>query len=162
MKSLPNYGGLFLINMLKRFLQKVKPAVHKKYLILLAGIAWFGVGIMLADKAISWFIETQVQLFVYFAIGFGLSLVIHHFGFLRIADKNLKRIAEMKGGLRCAFSFIRWQSYVLILIMISFGIILRNSGLPMQFVGIVYLTIGLSLIFSSIRYFRYFFKNLIE
>ena len=86
-------------------------------------------------------------------------MVFHHFGFLRIADKNLKRIEEME-GLRCVFSFIKWQSYVLILVMISFGIIIRHSGLPFQYVGIMYLTIGLSLIFSSIRYFRYFFKLL--
>jgi len=143
----------------KGFTQKIKPAIQKKYLILLAGIAWFDVGIMLTDKAFVWFIESDIKIFVFSLIAFGFALVFHHVGFLRIADKNLRRIAKMEGGLRCAFSFIRWQSYILILVMISFGILLRHSGLPMHYVGIVYLTIGLSLMFSSIRYFRYFFKN---
>lgn len=144
---------------LKRFFKYFKPAIQKKYLILLAGIAWLGVGIMLTDKAFVWFIESDIKIYVFSLIAFGFALVFHHVGFLRIADKNLKRIAEMEGGLRCAFSFIKWQSYLLIFVMISFGIILRHSGLPMQYVGIVYLTIGLSLMFSSIRYFRYFFRN---
>ena len=77
---------------------------------------------------------------------------------VRIADKNLKRIEEME-GLRCVFSFIKWKSYVLILVMISFGIVIRHSSLPLQDIGIIYLTIGLSLIFSSIRYFRFFLKS---
>lgn len=145
--------------MIKDFAQKIKPAIQKKYLILLAGVAWFGVGVMLSDKAFVWFIDANIKILLFTLIGFLLALVFHHFGFLRIADKNLKRIAEMEGGLRCAFSFIRWQSYLLILIMISFGIILRHSGIPLHYVGIIYLTIGLSLVFSSIRYFRYFFKS---
>jgi hypothetical protein len=139
-------------------INELKPAVQKKYLILLAGLAWFGVGVMLADKAFVWFIEINDNILLFSFIGFVFAMVFHHFGFLRIADKNLQRISEME-GLRCIFSFIKWQSYVLILVMISFGVILRQSGLPMQYVGIVYLTIGLSLILSSIRYFRFFLKK---
>ena len=144
--------------MLKERIEELKPAVKKKYLILLAGLAWLGVGIMLAKKAFHWFVEINDKILLYSLIGFTFALIFHHFGFLRIADKNIKSIEEME-GLRCIFSFIKWKSYVLILVMISFGIVIRHSSLPLQDIGIIYLTIGLSLVFSSIRYFRFFLKS---
>jgi hypothetical protein len=91
--------------------------------------------------------------------GIILGLLTHHFGFLKIVDKNLIRIKPMDEK-PCAFSFMSWKSYLLVIIMISMGVILKNSDLPKHYLAIVYLAIGLALSLSSIRYFRVFLNQM--
>lgn len=74
------------------------PSVNKRVLILLAGFLWICVGVMLDIFAVSWLITYGQNLaFAFAAAGFCVSLIIHHFGFLRIVDKNLGRISKMEG-----------------------------------------------------------------
>ncbi|HCT31340.1 MAG TPA: hypothetical protein DIW31_11580 [Bacteroidales bacterium] len=134
--------------------EHLKPAVNKPILLFLSGIMWLCVGIMLNTFAIHWLIAYGRSLSLLFAgIGFVISLVIHHFGFLKIADKNLGRINNLNAK-PCLFSFMSWKSYIIVAIMVSLGITLRHSTIPKQFLAIIYIGIGLALIFSSIRYFR--------
>jgi hypothetical protein len=137
------------------FLQeRFKPAVSKSFLLFLAGFMWIAVGIMLTSFATRWLIAYGKSLaLLYAAVGLGLSLVIHHYGFLRIVDKNLGRISKMEGK-RCAFSFITWRSYIIVAMMITMGIMLRHSAIPKQYLSILYIGIGMALILSSIRYFK--------
>jgi len=137
------------------FLQeRFKPAVSKSFLLFLAGFMWIAVGIMLTSFATRWLIAYGKSLaLLYAAVGLALSLVIHHYGFLRIVDKNLGRISKMEGK-RCAFSFITWRSYIIVAMMITMGIMLRHSAIPKQYLSILYIGIGMALILSSIRYFR--------
>ena len=135
--------------------QKWKPGVHKRVLLLIAGLTWVGVGIMLDGWSYSWLKdENPSSLLLMSMIGFVLGLILHHFGFLRIVDKNLGRIMPMEGK-QCVFSFMPWKSYALILIMILIGYILRHSALPKCYLAILYSGIGTALILSSVRYLRY-------
>jgi hypothetical protein len=93
------------------------------------------------------------------SVGFVCSLGIHHFGFLRIVDRNLDRILPMEGR-RCIFSFMPWKSYLLILIMIAFGVLLRHSPIPKIYLSVLYVAIGTALILSSLRYLRYLILTL--
>lgn len=137
---------------------KFKPGVPKSVLLFLAGFAWVCVGTMLLTYAFSWLSEeTGATLFV--CAGFSLALLVHHFGFLKIADRNLERILPMDGN-RCFFSFINWKSYLVILVMVAMGMILRHSQIPRQYLSILYTGIGLALLFSSVRYFRLFIKEI--
>lgn len=145
-------------------LKILKPSVDKKILILLAGFAWVGVGMMLLIKVYGWLQTEQFYpTLICMVIGTGLALVIHHFGFLKIVDKNLDRIYPMSGK-RCLFSFIPWKSYLMIALMITMGMLLRLSPIPKIYLSVVYIAIGLSLVFSSMRYLRVFiiesFKDL--
>lgn len=135
-------------------LQKLNPAVDKKYLIMLAGIIWCGVGIMLISFAVSWLNKYDGKgTGWYYLAGFAAAMPIHHFGFLRLADKNIERLMAVEGK-KCLFSFITWESYLIIIIMVSMGIALRHSSLPKQYLSILYNGIGLGLFLSGIRYFR--------
>lgn len=135
---------------------KFKPAVPKKILLFIAGLMWCGVGIMLTSMAVHW-LKVYDGSPWYFAVpGIIAALVIHHFGFLKIVDKNLGRIARLPGK-PCIFSFISWKSYLIILIMVTLGITLRHSPIQKHWLSIIYLGIGLSLFLSSIRYFRNLF-----
>lgn len=143
-------------------LKKLNPAVDKKILVLLAGSMWCGVGVMLISLAIRWLIIYNGPVKWIFSIsGFMAALPIHHFGFLKIADKNLNRLLPLSEK-RCIFSFMTWRSYIIVLIMVSMGIALRHSQLPKEYLSILYNGIGLALFLSGIRYFRFFFLLLLN
>ncbi len=139
---------------MKEVLVRLKPGVHKKVLIFLSGLMWMGVGFMLCSLAWKWLAVYQGRLWFFFpSAGFMAAMLIHHFGFLKLANKNLARISAMKGK-PCLFSFISWKSYFLVALMITIGIALRHSALPKQWLSIIYIGIGLALALSSFRYFR--------
>ncbi len=141
-------------------LEKYKPAVKRNFLLLIAGIVWECVGIMLLILAFSWLsASSNTNIHVIVGAGVVFALLAHHFGFLRIADKNLNRILPMDEK-KCLFSFISWKSYLVIVVMISMGVLLRHSTIPKKHLAILYIGIGLALILSSIRYMRFFYKEI--
>jgi hypothetical protein len=135
-------------------IEKYKPAVNKKILLILSGIMWMGVGIMLNTLAYKWLHDfTGNYKFADAGLGFAGAMIIHHFGFSKIADKNLGRISGLKGK-PCIFSFMSWKSYLIVLVMVSMGVCLRHSTIPKQYLSIIYIGIGLALFLSSLRYFK--------
>ncbi len=141
-------------------LKKLNPAVDKKILVLLAGVMWCGVGIMLVSFALSWLsVCTVAEKVIFYSAGFLAAMPIHHFGFLKIADKNLKRLLPFTQK-KCVFSFMTWRSYLIVLVMISMGITLRHSAIPKRYLSVLYNGIGLALFLSGIRYLRFFVKLL--
>ncbi len=138
-------------------LEAWKPGVPKRVLPLIAGSVWIGVAVMLNWLSYSWLrAESRDSAFLVLLIGFVGALVIHHFGFLRLVDKNLARIIPMEGR-RCVFSFMPWKSYVLIMVMIFMGFLLRHSPIPKLYLAGLYTAIGTALLLSSVRYLRYYF-----
>lgn len=135
-------------------LRKFTPRADKKVLIFLAGLMWCGVGVMLIRYAVSWLsvLNIKVQV-IFFGIGFSAALLIHLYGFSKIADKNLKRLLPMEVK-KCVFSFMTWKSYIIVLFMVSLGITLRHSSLPKQYLSVVYNGIGLALFLSGTKYLR--------
>jgi hypothetical protein len=89
-------------------------------------------------------------------IGFSAAIVIHLYGFSKIADKNLNRLLPMEVK-KCVFSFMTWKSYLIVLFMVSLGITLRHSSLPKQYLSIVYNGIGLALFLSGTKYLKAIF-----
>lgn len=140
-------------------IKKYKPAVPKAVLLFLAGGLWFGVGCMLLLLAASWLREAaQINRALFAGSGVVLALLIHHFGFSKIVDKNLGRILPAQEK-KCMFSFMPWKSYLLIPVMVALGILLRHSALPKHYLAILYIAIGLALLLSGVRYMRYFLKE---
>ena len=139
---------------MNRRITNIKPAVNKKVLLFLAGFMWLGVGTMLLFISFFWLNAFQVHgSFLFSAIGVAVALVVHHFGFLKIVDKNLGRILPM-AGTKCIFSFITWKSYILVAVMVVMGSLLRHSPIPKPYLSTLYIGIGLALILSSVRYLR--------
>lgn len=129
-------------------------------LLFLSGIVWDCVGIMLLILAFSWLrLTPDVNIYLFTGTGILLALASHHFGFLRIVDTNLKRILKTDDK-KCLFSFIPWKSYLIIIVMITMGAILRHSMIPKQYLAILYIGIGLALILSSVRYIRVFIREI--
>jgi hypothetical protein len=134
------------------------PGVSKTWLILLAGLLWMGVGLMLCRFAAGWLTGYKAgNPYVYAITGVLAALVIHHFGFLKIVNRNLDRMALLPDKC-CVFSFMSWKSYLLVAVMMAMGITIRHSTIPKQILSVLYLGIGLALILSSLRYIRKFIR----
>ncbi len=86
-----------------------------------------------------------------------LSLLIHHFGFLRLVNRNIGRIDALKDKI-CIFAFQPMKSYLIVIIMITIGIILRHSSIPKPYLSVIYIGFGGAMFLSSIRYFRAFIQ----
>jgi hypothetical protein len=138
--------------------KKYDPAVDKRILIALSGLLWSIVGLMLCSLAFKWLSQLTLNNTIWFgAAGIVLSLLIHHFGFLKLVDRNIERIISKEGKV-CIFAFQPWKSYLIITFMIGMGMILRHSPLPKPYLSIIYVGFGGAMILSSIRYHRIFFK----
>jgi hypothetical protein len=145
---------------MKTKISKFDPAVDKRILVAVSGTIWTAVGILLCTRAVNWLSDAANQKALWPGIaGVLLALVIHHFGFVKLANKNINRIMAKKGKV-CIFGFQPWKSYFIILIMISMGIILRQSSIPKTYLSIIYMGFGGAMLLSSIRYHRIFFKLL--
>jgi len=133
---------------------RLVPVVDKKILVLLSGIMWCGVGIMLVGFAATWLSHFHRKMIYYFT-GFLFAMPVHHFGFLKIAAKNLSRLMPITEK-KSFFSFMTWKSYIIVIIMMSLGITLRHSGIPKNYLSVLYICIGLALFLSGLRYLRIF------
>ena len=141
-------------------IDKFNPAVSKSVLLFLAGFVWIIAGTILLYNSYLWLSsKTGYTALPFISFGILFALLIHHLGFLKIVDKNLKRILLMNEK-KCIFSFITWKSYITIAIMITGGTLLRHSEIPKLYLAIIYIGIGLALILSSIRYMRFFKQSL--
>jgi len=143
-----------------RKIDRLRPAVANSTLILLAGLVWTGVGILLLSYSWSWLsVESQATVYLFSAAGVAAALIIHHFGFLRIADRNLERILRTEDR-KCLFAFIPYRSYLTIALMVLMGALLRHSSIPRTYLSVLYTGIGLALVLSSVRYLRIYRKEL--
>jgi len=129
--------------------------VEKNILLLIAGLIWIAVGSLLIGFSYFWLRDEGNNAVIRtVASGIIISLFVHHFGFLKVVDKNLGRILPMQGK-KCVFSFMSWKSYILMLVMAATGILLRHSPIPRTYLSVLYIGIGAALILSSIRYLRF-------
>ena len=136
-------------------LNKLKPSVNKKCLILISGIMWSGVGVLLNWIASKWLPAfEQWQIIFTYSLGLVMGLIISSFGFSKLAKKNSDRIMKYPEKV-CVFGFQRWQMYILIVIMMSMGFFMRTTSfLPKYLLAPVYVAIGLALFISSFVYYK--------
>ncbi len=135
------------------------PKVHKNILILIAGILWSGVGVLLNFFASRWFhLLSQNEFILVIIGGVILGTAISYFGFSGLAQKNIDRI-NLYDDKVCLWAFQKWQSYILIIFMISLGIFMRKSGyIPKNILTPIYIGIGFALFTASFKYYFFLIK----
>lgn len=132
---------------------KYKPAVPQKWLIGLAGILWSGVGAMLCIQAFFWLKAAAVEQVVPLSIGgILLACIAYRFIFSQIAQSNIYRIGSLSTE-SCIFAFQAWKSYLVIVLMVVIGLVLRGSPFPKHYLSVVYIAIGGALFLSSLKYY---------
>ncbi len=135
--------------------------VKKVSLILVVGIVWTLVGLMLIKKAVVFLDNmTDNHLIISFIGGLVLGLVKLFFVFKKSTVHNINRIMSMKDDKVFILAFHTLKFYFLIALMIGTGIFLRHSSyIPKYVVTSLYFGIGIGMIVSSLRYYKYYYNN---
>ena len=135
------------------------PRVNKNILILISGVLWTGVGIFLINIASRWFaLLTQNELILSIIFGILLGTAISYFGFSYLAVKNIERINFYTDKV-CVWAFQKWQTYFLIIFMISLGVFMRKTSIVPKFLLTPrYIGIGFALFTASFKYYIFLYK----
>ncbi|MBV5305668.1 MAG: hypothetical protein J0652_03130 [Desulfobulbaceae bacterium] len=132
--------------MIRRTLIKFKPGVPRQIHLLLAASLWSIIGIFLMIRGMSWLTTTErLWLTIPAVIAGSLKSL---FILDNSARKGVHRILELADG-TCLGAVYSIKTWLLVLVMIGSGIVLRHSSLPKELLGGVYMTIGWALFFSS-------------
>ncbi len=143
-------------------LKGLKPGVSKNWLIALAGLMWSVVGLLLCRLAYHWLTVIDLKGVVSLELlGIVLALAAHQFIFFKIAHKNIARLSLLTEK-TCIFAFQRWNSYLLVGLMITVGITLRNLPIPRPYLAILYTTIGGALFLASLQYYRCLWRLVVQ
>ncbi len=114
---------------------------------------WTAVGVMLCRLAYHWFVVTNTGVAAILgSLGAVMALVAYHFGFSKMAQRNIKRLCLLTDR-TCVFAFQTWKGYLIIGFMIILGAILRSSQIPKPYLAILYTTIGGAIFLSSFHYY---------
>ncbi len=140
-----------------RTFHKYRPAVHKRWLILISGLLWAGVGIFLSILPWKWLrIYNWQTVLIANIVGFTFGIIKGLLVFSKVSKQNIQRILTLPDKV-CVFAFQTWQSYGLIVLMMGTGIFLRSTSyVPKYLLAPVYIAVGSGLFISSFRYLKKF------
>ena len=123
-----------------------KPGVSLRTHHFLAASIWSLVGVFLMTRG-AFFLHTAGRLWLFLpALVAGTCKSI--FLLDKAARKNLTRLSGKEDG-DCLGGVYSAKMWALVVIMMVLGVLLRQSGLPWEVVGTLYVAIGWALLFSS-------------
>lgn len=125
---------------------RFKPDVSVKTRIFMAALLWSCIGLMLIWRGSHAVVGTGKEwwLLIAFLGGTLKSRLLLD----RVAVKNITRIFD-KGEYSCLGGVYSWKTWLLVVTMIVLGRVLRASSLQVWLVGLIYVTVGWSLFWSS-------------
>ncbi len=130
-------------------LQRFKPAAQARTQVLLAALLWTCVGVGLFSAGTLWMNRSHPPWLVgLLALAAGLGLAKGHLLLSRTARKAAARIAQRGDG-TCLGGFLSWQSWLFVVSMMGAGAVLRRSALPRTALGVVYVAVGIALVWGS-------------
>ncbi len=139
-------------------LSRFKPAVQRNTLLFSSACLWTCIGLLLIVKGgYRWYqlpVHTPYVIVAGLVCGTLKSFVILD----KSARKGIDRILNFADG-TCLGAVYSSKTWILVLCMISLGVILRNSSLPVQLLCFMYFTIGWALLFSSRLAWREWLKR---
>src|SRR5512136_869572 len=110
-------------------LERFKPAVRKRNLLMVAGCVWMLAGGILIYRALATLIPYHHFLSAEILVGILIGIVFYALLFARISRKHIYRITLIRINNPCFFSFFNFRSYLLMAIMITGGIIVRKLNI---------------------------------
>jgi hypothetical protein len=130
-----------------------KPAIPRRYLLLLAGFFWAIAGGILCTRAFVWLEEKGMQtMMIVEPASVVVAVTAYVLWFSKLVMRNIARIHALPEW-ACAFAFTAWHGYLMIGMMMTLGILLRNSTLPRLYLAVPYGVMGAILLVGSIRFF---------
>lgn len=146
-------------------IQIYKPGIPKKHLLFVAAAVWTFAGGMLLFRGFSMLMLYPKMIWLKMTGSFIGGIFFYVLLFSKISYKHTHRILNLQQERPCLFSFFNWRSYFMMIIMISFGIFLRKTGIvPFEYLSIFYIAMGIPLFLSAFRfyYFGFNFRNAVQ
>jgi hypothetical protein len=147
---------------MKRFaslMNRLKPGVPKRALLLAAALAWTFAGAMLGERGTIWLLGHADRLIPRFAIAIILGLVFFRLVFAKVSLRHIRRIHGIAIVKPCLFSFFDTRSWIMMATMISAGVTLRLSGLvDLTALSTFYILMGTPLLVSALRFWHAFWR----
>ncbi len=127
-------------------LSKLKPSASRSVHLFVAASLWTIVGISLMSRGVVW-LSNIGQLWIVVP-GIIIGTLKSFFMLDSSAKKSITRIIATRDG-RCIGGVYSVKTWLLVLLMMTAGCLMRNSSLPKEFLGLFYVSIGWGLFFSS-------------
>jgi uncharacterized membrane protein len=136
---------------------KLVPTVRRHYLFAFAGMLWTVAGGILCVRGTMWLrmLPPEVE-FIVAVLCIAIAAAGYTFGFSKVVQKSIDRIRQMPERANI-FAFTAVRGYVMIALMITIGITLRNSTTPRYYLILPYDVMGGVLLIGSVRFYRQFF-----
>lgn len=132
----------------------------KKISLILVGIIWFFVGIGLLIVGTNWLLTLSIgpKLIIFIAAGVIIGLLKGKFVLQKVAAKYYKRselIQFKKIDILTGWTKILGiRGFILIGLMIAIGSLLRHSSIDRPILGILYVAVGIALVYASKIFFK--------
>lgn len=130
--------------------------VTKQFLLITAGIVWvIAGGNILRIGIVTWNDSHFTCHFMIFG-AIAVFLLFFVLVFRKLFYKHTRRIENKKDDKNCPFGFFDTKGWIIMVLMITFGIIVRTFRLlPDSFISVFYTGLGLALIYTGILFIRY-------
>lgn len=128
-----------------------------KSLAFIAGIIWLIAGFNVCRiGVVSWMSLDTISPFM--IIGSIITLILFSIMFVKMLFKNVKRFRKIDIRKRKMWDVMPVKSYVIMIFMITFGILLRRCPLvPPSFIASFYVGLGMALMVAGVIYASIFF-----
>jgi len=137
-------------------------SIRRHFLFALAGCFWTVAGGILCFRGAIWLGLLSAPAAVAVAlISAACAAAGYSFGFSKLVIRNIERINRMPERANF-FAFTAVRGYVMIALMMSIGITLRNSSIPKYYLTVPYFVMGGILLIGSVQFYRKFLSSLAE
>lgn len=130
----------------KQIVAVLKPGAGRVTHLFLAPLLWTSIGIMLMVRGWGWIEPGYAKLLVLVAFGIGTAKSV--FVLNKTVKRGAQRIISMEDG-TCLGAVYSWKTWLLVGLMVTFGITMRKLIEPGMIIGTIYMAIGWALFFSS-------------
>ena len=138
------------------WLERWKPAAGVRTHLFSAALLWTVVGLGLTAAGFAWCFGSALPWALVLAgVGVAAGLVKGRYVLRTMAERNAARIIARGDG-RCLGGFLSLKTWLLVVLMMTSGIILRRSAVPRPVLGVLYSAVGTALLVGSATLWRAF------
>lgn len=135
-------------------ISRLKPSVSRHNLLFIAGLAWTTAGGMLMWRGLDYEFSHSSHLWLNILAGIAIGIPFYFALFAKISRKHISRIKGLSIPYPCAFSFFNFRSYIMMMVMITTGILLRKFDLvDREYLFTFYIGMSLPLLISASRFY---------
>lgn len=136
-----------------KILQTLKPGVPKPVLIALGAVLWGFAAYRILKMGFIFIERHALHLFVNYLIGIAGFIPFFLLVFRKVSLRYITRIKNLPQRRPCMFAFFDFRGYILMTFMITMGITFSHwKIIPELYKGTFFISLGLSLLASSIFY----------